>query len=413
MLHLFHKIHFLIRRLCPTEAALTRSKSALAISTMLILVSCGGETPPLPGPPQVTFASPTSSVHTNGMVSIDVRVFNGTPDSLALHLNGLYRYDEPLIEFTPPYRFEWDTSTLEEGQYSIQAVATFGEETVRSEYHDVWIDRTAPEIYEVAPNLESTSISVVKAQTIRLDFLESLKLEAVTEQNVIVTDQMGQALARSIDFSYEESALNIMLREKPSAPGTLTVRLTGLADYTGNVMPETTYSFDLPEYVKVGDSALYREFHNSEGRSFRLKQDGSGRSLVAWKGYDGIYAYRLSDEALWEPHTELLKTNIDAYILDFDVDGQDRPVFAWYETEAENAEHPGIHVRRWNGSDWDILAEGLQGPSPEQFELVSEIGLEIAGSGDLVLVSLRKERATGQRFVQVHHRGASGVGGAG
>lgn len=89
----------------------------------------------------VSLSSPSGTAYTNGSLTVQANVTGGTPESLELLRNGT-----SLAVLTAPYAYTWDTSTLNEGGYSLGVRATRGGKTVQGEARTVFVDRTAPTV---------------------------------------------------------------------------------------------------------------------------------------------------------------------------------------------------------------------------------------------------------------------------
>ncbi len=115
-----------------------------------------------------------------------------------------------------------------------------------------------------------------------------------------------------------------------------------------------------------------------------LEVDGQGRLIVAWsEGIDGaasIHVWRREDGGNWEDLGTLgafpgTTTPSEAPVSQLDRDGF--PVVAWLE-QGDSMEE-SIHVRRWNGSNWEPYGGALSADAGRTDVRVVSLRLDLGG----------------------------------
>lgn len=316
-------------------------KHLLAVS-LFVLAACGGGSTPAPTPEptpdptpdptpsgcdatglSVTLLAPTGPVTTRGVVSVALAV-SGQVDRVEVIRRGI-----ELATLTPPYTFEWDTTSMPEGTYQVYGRATCGTTRVVSDSQPVVVDRTPPALTERSP---APDAEVPAGSALRLDFSEPLLPSSVTSGSVLLSVD-GQRVEARVALSQEGRTLTVTPTQPLQAPARAEVTLAeGLTDLVGNAMvPPAPWTFTVPR----------------------------------WLAAHGVVTPERPDDRFAQPP-----------ILQFDAAG--RPAVAFRVASNSTTSYYGTRTSRWTGSAWKPLAGGGAGTLAVAFAM---------GKDDRILLS--------------------------
>jgi hypothetical protein len=310
----------------------------------LWLVACqtSGNTPSL------TLVKPSEDIFTNQSVAIEVEV-SGTPDTLELFTN-----DTRLTTLESPYTYTWDTDTVDEGVYTLEARGIFAGETVKSEARKVTVDRTAPTIVSRTPASDADNIAA--DAMVEVTFSEPVLASGGLDNAVVLTNSRGQTLATTPLL--DKTTLTVQLDEAVTAPTTLSLELSGLSDLAGNALAGTSWSWSVPSsapssFELLGPSSPLTDPKLAE-RPAKIAADAEGHMAVAWLDEGAMFVKaRAGDtwQALGAGFTPTRK--VFTHSLALLPDGN--PVLAWQEGTETTSPQGDINVDVWNGSAWESL----------------------------------------------------------
>lgn len=310
----------------------------------------------------VQISSPSQDVFTNDSVTLQVVVAGGTADEVQLLRDGVV-----LVTLEAPYTFDWDTTGEPEGTYELRARASAGGQEFVSDVRVVTVDRTAPTVVSRTPTPGDDNVSV--DALFRAGFSEPVLPGTVNDSTVIVTEGSGTALEKSLSVSGTGQEFTASLSTAPSVPNALTIALTdGITDRAGNalVVPASAWQVALPEWVDLGGALSAHSGSTDVVGSPSLVVTNAGVPILAWSEEDGTtnnVHVRRWDGARWLALGGALSANpgaTKAFAPSLALDGAGNPTVAWHESDGTNQK---IYVRRWNGSDWVVVGNGLSAKS--------------------------------------------------
>lgn len=192
----------------------------------MVLLFLAGCTPTL----TVQITSPNRDVATNALVSFQVLVSGGIPDTVQLLMDG-----RPFATLSPPYPYQYtlNTTSLSEDTYEFSARAIVNGRSFEGGLVRVRVDRTPPVLTERAPLPGATG--VVADDSIQLTFSEPV--EAITAVGAAVILRVGSKVVNTtVALSGDGRTLAIVPVNPPDlacATVSLEVR-SGIADQAGN-----------------------------------------------------------------------------------------------------------------------------------------------------------------------------------
>jgi hypothetical protein len=114
----------------------------LFLSPAVLLAACIS-LPEVEGPKaEVRLITPSETAYTNGTLALQLEVTGTPPDNVELLLDDA----QVLAELTPPYTFQWDTTSVPEGQHYITGRAYVAGKVFTSAAREVVVDRTPPQL---------------------------------------------------------------------------------------------------------------------------------------------------------------------------------------------------------------------------------------------------------------------------
>lgn len=307
------------------------------------------------GTPDLTLTLVTSRAITNSDVQIRATVTGAAPDEVELLVDGV-----AVATLFPPYELRWNAQSLEEGPHELSARVTLGGRTFVSEARTLVVDRTKPRIVSRIPLTGARTVSV--HQTIRATFSEPLDPSTVHAESVRVLSDAGIVVA-DVVLAPGGTALNI----QPASllPPDVTLRVTldsSVVDLAGNAIQALPQDWEwtVPGYLPVGEPLSASPAERPVTWSPALQIDGTGQPVVAWLDGTALEPYDVRvkrwNGSDWELLGGVLEASTGNYTHSFcslAVDGGGRPIVAWDEISTSGA--PSLRVRRWSGSTWDAM----------------------------------------------------------
>ncbi len=376
----------------------------LTIILGLVMSACQGR-PNLPDPdpdPDITLTvtlSPAAAQLTNSNVLFQVSVAGGSADEVGLWLDDLL-----LGKLDAPYSYAWDTTTVPEGDYGLQAVATKGAKEFKSNTVQVTVDRSPPEVLARQPEPDSDA---GLAATITVSFSEPIDPDSVTTETIVLQDHRGTNIGLSLDL---DSNILTIIPDAFQAPTRLQLILSDIRDLAGNALSES-WEWNVPAAEISGFSLLSPSSSVTDSslpeRPSAVAADGEGNLVVAWIDADMVYAKRrtaadwtvlgdglMSDSRVYQPSLALLPdgnpvlafqdggglTSVPGVIrvlrwedgwIDLgpvNTPGRDAAApsvatdqaglvyVSWFEFDGVSS---NVYVKRWDGENWQPLGDAL------------------------------------------------------
>jgi hypothetical protein len=331
---------------------LLRSRLALPIGLVLLLAGC---TPP--ATLVVLLTSPDADLFTNGSVAVQVTVSGGTPDRVELFLDGTL-----LTQLPAPYAFGWDTGSIAEGVYQLEARATLGGGVFVSAPRSVTVDRTPPTVTSRSPAPGSGGIYVGDPVVVTLS--EPLLATSVTGGVLDLRDGADQPVALELALSPEGTVLTATLLENVDLPATLNATLaTSVTDRAGNalVLPAGGWSWLLPTLIAPDGLGSLELDPDKIAQRAELAIDGQDRPVAAWFECAAIgfvdceLVVLRRAEGAWQQLGGVVNSD-SALHLDLALDGSDRPVVAYSDYDGGQYR---VYVARWQSGNWLHLGGAL------------------------------------------------------
>ncbi|MFY2556124.1 Ig-like domain-containing protein [Corallococcus terminator] len=329
----------------------------------------------------------TSRRVTNGSVDVRIELTGPVPELVELLVDG-----ERVATMLPPYRTQWNTQVLAEGQHELHARATLGSRVFLSVPHQLTVDRTLPTWLTRSPSTGSRFVAV--GQVAQALFSESLDPTTV-HSNSVRMFAGAEAITATVSLSTDGTA--VAVSPLSSLPLDVPVKVTftdSVTDLAGNsISPgEQEWSWTVPGYLPLGAPLLTDVPTSMLPYRVELQIGKAGQPVVAWADSSrfAVFVRRWTGET-WELLGPPLKSgSADAApgLTALRLDENDQPVVAWVEP----AEH-FVFVRRWNGATWEEMGAAV--PSPLN---VWGLSLRTDGSGKWFLSFMAGNNA-GSRFL--------------
>jgi len=293
----------------------------------------------------------------NSSIALSVELTGGTADSVELFSN-----DTLATILTAPYDFSFNAA---EGSYTLQAIASVGTTSFKSNTLTVTIDKTAPTIENRTPQADSSASA---SADIEVSFSEAIDATSISASSVSLSDSKLGVLTSTPNLN--GNSLSLSFSETLSPPSVLSLSLSGLTDLAGNPLPNETWSWSVTAGVtppppaptpatsltSLGDSSVVvskdlfekpvRIAGNTAGDLAVIWLDGASLNVKVWTGSSwSVLASPVSPKVPSRP--------------DIALTSEGNPVIAWRSGE-DDAETPAVEsseilVQRWNGSSWDDL----------------------------------------------------------
>jgi hypothetical protein len=261
-----------------------------------------------------------------------------------------------------PYTYTWDTSKEKEGQHTLQAKVTRDDIFVSNQVN-ITVDRTAPSISQVTPQVASPSEMFKR---IDVTFSEAVDTRTINAANVSLT-KGGDLIKSQITLSSDKKELSI-LPETIQAPVTFNLRLKGIKDLADNILEETVLPFEISRPVDY-EGSLNQDLGKSV-LDYDLAFDSRHHPIVMFSEQQPetiaakhIYVKSWTDDG-WKSLGGMVSSeNGYATPLEIIVDATDHPIISYIEhatvDDLINGETPSMFIKRWNGSAWQKITQVL------------------------------------------------------
>ena len=380
----------------------------------------------------VSITSPTATTtYTNGSVSIVVSTDHPTSAPISIVATGANAATVGTVT-APQASFNWNTTGVAEGTYSVTAQLTSNGKTVVSNAVNIVVDRTPPQVVVSSLVPAPSAADVVLVAPIVAGFSEPLLPSTVTSSTITIQTASASTLPTTVSLSADGKTATLLITSDKGIAldqafiGTFSSSITDLA---GNPLVHltTTWSWDVPSWIKYaplasnspplvavgsnyqpilgytvcgpgnsGDQCpLLMHVAVSDGQAWTdlgvpgmgatssnstIFVDAKNHPVVAW-GYEttaaaGEVLFAAWDGTAWQTTTYppiLLAAAsgaaVDAVALAVDAMGY--PVVAYRsDIYAPTTTTTEIYVARWTGSAWDTSFGAIGDPSSKTFDIV-------------------------------------------
>jgi len=207
--------------------------------------------------PTLTLAllAPSGPVVTNGVVHVSVVVSPPVPVTLSKGSSTLVVLggDDGGAGSTPTdggttLTWDWDTSSLAEGLYSLTATASLESQVVASQPIAITVDRTAPTVIDRTPANGNTNVPIADPITIRLSEPVAPSTFSPTAVSLVNVQTIVPATSQ---LSADGLKITVTPTSPISLPASMSASLSApLADKAGNKVVLGTWSWALPAWVQ-------------------------------------------------------------------------------------------------------------------------------------------------------------------
>jgi hypothetical protein len=325
--------------------------------------------------PTPTISQPTGLVCSgNGVIPIVVTLANGSSaDSVTLRFAQLGGESGLIgVDTTAPYEFDWNTASQPEGTYNLTPEASLGTDRFFGPVLQARVDRTPPTLGTRAPAPNS---QVDAGAVVSFTLSDPLDVASVVDANVSLRVG-GAEVAKALSIGNDGRTVFVA----PAAPliGTVEVGVSGVRDCGGNLLPDTSWTFEILPFAQLGQAVNGDEVGN--GRFPALAYDGGG---VPWVAYvqdensvanDRVLVKRL-ENGTWVQKGLRLNTTQPSGILDgpgIAIDASGRAVVAYVQNESLVAK---VRVRRFDGSQWVELGSAPLNVTPDRAAQAVELAI--------------------------------------
>lgn len=391
-----------------------RSSTLIACSTLFFLAGCPTRdqiSNPDGGENGITITAPASPTYTKGSITITVSTTQPASGPISIVAG-----DTTVGTINPPQSsFPWDTTGVDEGEYSVTARMTTPSGTTTSNAVTIVVDRTAPTIAQNGLTPAPNATNVMLAAPLSITFSEPVLHSSVT--NSFVSLEAGQTtLSTTVSVNSEGTVATVTIGSHAglTLPQTFSGSLgTAVTDRAGNqfVPPGPgSWQWTVPDWVKLapfdtnGPPVLVvgSDFHpailytictfNPAGCLPHLHV-----AVNVGQGWND----------LGEPATDVPSTGASLTL-----DSQNRPIVA---TTASTGTGARVVLFSWTGSAWDSSSfTPIDVPSTAGY-YVDATGLRLDSTGNPV-VAYRANTATSSDVYVARWTGSgwdSRFGGAG
>jgi hypothetical protein len=232
----------------------------------------------------VSITSPTATVYTNATVHFAV-TSSGGAETLTLERDGL-----PLGALGASSTFDWDTTGVPEGKYSVSAVAQRGGDRVVSRPIVVTVDRTPPVAVTFAPTMSAAASLYAP---IAITYSEALAPSS--SMGIGLKSSDGTTVGATATLSADAKTVAVALATPASLtlPLSLTAGTTAaITDLAGNPAAATTWSWSYPAWFDyppiAGGTPVVRVDGQSRAVVLTTSAPVSGLSTVRVDRTDGV-----------------------------------------------------------------------------------------------------------------------------
>ena len=321
----------------------------------------GGSSSPDSGVPQeeltVTWADPSGTTYTSTSVTLGVEVHGGVADAVQLLRDG-----EVLATLASPFRYTWDTTSLEERSYTLTARALRGSKRFDSAPVTVVVDRTNLLVASRSPGPGSSNVDT--SLPIQVVFTKPVKASTISDTTVSFA-VAGVLTDKSLSLSSDGRTLTLKPLQKPALPATFSIGLSrGIMDLAGNalVVPTTTWKFDVPDWYTFSSALEAIPGGSTTQVDPTIIVSNQDEPIVAWSeqltpgGRAAIFVYKWDGKAFAPMGSAINGTAVgSAFHPSLALMGDGNPVVAWQESDGFNE---NIYVKRWTGTSWQTVGTG-------------------------------------------------------
>jgi len=246
--------------------------------------------------PSVQLLAPAADLATAGTVAFEVAA---TGDFDSLTLEATKDWSQPavtLATFTaPPYTFAWDTSTVAEGTWRVQAVARRA--STNPYYPSPWssvqrsitVDRTAPTLASCLP-LASTRANLDVGESLLATFSEDVDPASLGAVALTINGGAARAVVTAYDAAYRR--LTVTPMDEVATPAVEILALTGVKDRAGNALAADPCTFMLPAWQFPSGTA-------GAASSYGIPFSAAPALAVGWGGPSASPAQRVLPVVAW------------------------------------------------------------------------------------------------------------------
>lgn len=257
----------------------------------------------------------------------------------------------------PPYQYSFNCAGREERSYAISFRASVTGASYDSPAKTIVVDRSRPTV--VSGPFLSTDTEIAKDAPIRVTFSEPMRPVGSNSFSLVTA-------TTAVSWSTDGKVLTIIPQEAITPPQSFVLFLHPefFQDRAGNPLAAGTpqqWTWTIPALLHTWTLPKYGDGLTALNRP-AFARDRSGRSVVAWFEYTqatgaaDVYVHRSGANGstlLGGPLSAVGGGDTWAEQVQVAVDALDRPVVAWAERISNEAK---VFVRRWNGVEWETLA---------------------------------------------------------
>ena len=206
-------------------------------------------------PNSVSITAPTAATtYTNGSVSIVVSTDHPTSAPISIIATGATAATVGTVT-APQASFNWNTTGVAEGTYSVTAQLTSNGKTVTSNAVTIVVDRTPPQVVVSTLVPAPSASDVVLVAPIVAGFSEPLLPSTVTSSTITIQTASATTLPTTVSLSGDGKTATLAITSDKGI--TLDQAFTGtfsssITDLAGNALVHltTAWSWDVPSWIK-------------------------------------------------------------------------------------------------------------------------------------------------------------------
>jgi hypothetical protein len=310
-------------------------------------------------PNTVTITSPTSTVYTNGTISIAITTSEPTTNTVTLSAVGP---SGPLTLGTitaPQTSFVWNTSGAGEGMYSISAQLATNGTTVTSNAVSVVVDRTPPQVVisSLIPAIGSNNVVLVAP--IQASFSEPILASTVSPTSIPIQTSSGSNVPTTVTLSADAKTATVRVTS-PHGNVILGQQFNGsftnaITDLAGNpLLPlSTSWGWNVPEWVQYAPitSSMNATLGFAIGTNYQPVVAYSLCQTASGGGCSPLLHVAVSDGEAWND-LGLVAAGISARESALFLDDKNHPTVAMGEGAPNGNGGAQVAFSTWNGSAW-------------------------------------------------------------
>lgn len=336
----------------------------------------------------VNITSPTTTVYTNGMVTISITTSQPTSSPVTLVATGP---TGPLNLGTitaPQTSFVWNTSGAGEGMYSVTAQLSTNGTTATSNGITIVVDRTPPQVVvsTLVPAIGANNVVLVAP--IQASFSEPVLASTVSAAAIPIQTGGGSTVPTNVNLSADGKTATVQVTSDQgnNAPGqTFSGSFTNaITDLAGNrLLPlSVTWSWDVPAWVK------YAPIPSGVNATLQVAVGSNYQPVVAYTlcgtasggGCFPLLHVAISDGEAWNDLGQVASGLAAAYCALF-LDDKNNPTVAWGETAPNGNGGAQVVFSTWNGTAWVNNTYPSIGLTATQGAAVDSIAVALDSTG--------------------------------